>query len=210
MLAFFLLAVHSSRHSGYVREASGAEPELTCAFWLAWMSRCCSSAWQPTGPWSDTNLRGKVQLSGHARCSCNHSSPINTVLFIFNFTLIIISHDRLLLLQEVLVHPRRGGEAAEARQQQQPPPLRVVAIVVPPHLVDHLGQDLVPQPWRRQAPLDDVVPKHVLLRTVEVRVPHEPQHLGGKEWSGSHCSAFLEIQCYCFYASCGDGLKVIT
>lgn len=83
----------------------------------------------------------------------------------------------LLLLQEIFFHPRGGSEAAEAGQQQQPAPLGVVAVAVPPDLVDHLSQDLVPQPWSRQAPLDDVIPKHVLLGTVEVWVPHEAQHL---------------------------------
>lgn len=121
---------------------------------------------------------GQIQLMRDKNC---RMMEFKFYIFSVNFALLIILHERLLLLQEILVHPRRGGEAAEARQQQQPPPLCVVAVAVPPNLVDHLSQDLVPQPWRRQAPLDDVVPKHVLLRTVEVRVPHEPQHLEGKE-----------------------------
>ncbi|TNN43780.1 hypothetical protein EYF80_046051 [Liparis tanakae] len=70
-------------------------------------------------------------------------------------------------LQEIFVHLGRRREAADARQQQQPAALGVLQVHVPPHLVDHLSQDLVLQPRRRQAPLDDVIPKHVFLRPVQ-------------------------------------------
>lgn len=45
------------------------------------------------------------------------------------------------------------------------------------HLIGYLSQDLISEAGIGQSSLDDVVPKQILLSSIQVRVPHEPKYL---------------------------------